>query len=486
MYNRIWITPSRIDFGVVLVEQEEEFIVWNAYLAEDKTCTSIDEVNLSEITLSGLTTPFTLKALAMTEYTVTVGLEGSASFVTTLTFNFGEPVEQWIDLVASRSLVIPFRPQSPVSEQLGWKTDILTAANGDEQRMCLRKAPRQSYKLDYLLSEQEMVRLETILFKFLKGFVGVPVWTEFVAHSGVINLGDLSITVDTTYADFRDTDYAIIWVSADNNEVVSISTATPTTLNLSTAVSGSFSGNKLIIPIRICSAKEAVSEKYSNGLSRASLRFDCIDNIEITDYSAPELLNSIPVISDPTYVDKLHPGISDADKFYADFGVGKFNIHSDSKWNKDSQNQLFHNETKQESWEFRQFLHYLKGRQKTYYVPTFLDDFVLTEQIDAVGTNFKAENLLRNRYVGVSAIWEYLYFDYLDGTHAIRKITGITHISDSVEEIELDSTLGKVIDPGEIRISFLKLCRLQNDNVLLNWERAWESDCQFAIVGVEN
>ncbi len=468
-YYRVHVTPASFAFGAILSEQVETFIVWNAFF-EPVTNSSISETFPDEFELAGEAAGYVYKALEYKTYTITVPKEGSANFEASIIFDFGLAGKRTVTLSGVRMVVFYFPPFENLKENLQWFTNIIKARDGSEQRRSVRSIPRQGFNFEVpLQTEKEQSRFEALMHGWAKRAFGLPIWKECTIHAGTITAGDLSITVDTTNADYRDDSYALIISSIDSFEAIKISTVASGSLTLETAVVGNYTGNKLIMPLRISQVTGMV--EMTNPISTSAvfqIAFAVKDNVLLTGYTPTLTYNGLPVLTTPSmhYSDSSDKQSNiDSDSFSQDYDSGDFDFYSDSEFNLNSQEWGFLNETKAAMWNYKKFLHSLFGRQGALWVPTFKKDLNLTDTIGAADTSFRIENIKLAENMGLNDLRTHLAFIFTSGTILCREITGIVE-SDATEEIiSIDSALGVEVPIGGCVISFLDKCRLAADEV---------------------
>jgi len=377
---------------------------------------------------------------------------------------------------AGRTLIIfaAFCPQIEVKESLEWFTDIIkpTDGVGSEQRISIRPIPRQSFTLSIPLTvAKEQSRFEAIMFGWQKLTWGLPIWTEKVSHAATITAGAMSITVDTTNADFRDDSYAVIWKSLTEYEMVMIDTVTDALLTLKTAVEDTFTGDKFIMPCRICQITEAVKRNNEEvDFSIAQITFAVKDNVLLTGYVADQSYLGLPIITTGSVIGIQNKEYtSDSDSVLQDYDTGDFDYFSDSEFNLIGQNWTFYNDTRAKCWDFRLFLHSLKGRQGSCWIPTYRNDLVQVGTIGASDTDFSIENIQLANNMTFNSLRTHLAFIFPDGTIIPKAITAIIE-SDSEEElISINTALGLEVEVGDCIISFLDLSRQASDVVNIDW-----------------
>lgn len=381
---------------------------------------------------------------------------------------------------------IQWRPRGGILETLEWKTSILKAFNGTEQRIKSRQSPRQFFKLRFFFdTDKKNSQYEAMLFARQKETWLIPVWSEFVEHSTSINMFDTTISVDTTFADYRADSKALIWKSETEYEFVAIASVTDSLLTLDTSYSiqSTFTGDKLIMPVRTAyMVSQNRKSKTNSPVAFVDAVFAVTDNTDIAGYTRTDDYDSLNLLVVPAFMEGVHLESSDADAITLDYGTGVFSVVSDSIYNFLSQSHVFYNNTKQAAWEFRQFLYSLDGRQKTVLIPTFRDDLIQVSDtdIEPSDTSVTIESIRLAKNMGLNDLRAYIGF-YFPTTNVliVRKIIAITDISPEQERIDFDVNLGRgtAVSAGDCKICFVDKCRLASDKVEIRWLRSHYNQC---------
>jgi len=484
-YYRIHVMPATLHFGAIVSLITDEIIVWNAYFGQ-KTCSDIVEVNGDEWELTGLESPFNLAALGYTTFTVEAPFDGSPTFEGSITFDFTDANDCIVLLSGTRVILFPWRPQQPLKETLAFLTDVLASRDGSEQRMSVRPIPRQGFRFSVMMeSEKQQARLDAMLFLWQKRSFAIPLWPELVLHTGTITADDMSITVDTTNADFRDDSLAVIWKSEDSCEAVQVETVAEGSLTLANPVQNTYTGRKLVMPLRSCQMDAPSKRKgHSTGLAVSDFSFAVKDNILLTGFVPAVTYKGLPVITEATAIDPKQSKSSDSDSSLQDYESGDFDFFSDSDFNINIQSHLFYKDTKAACWDFRKFIHSLLGQQGTSYVPTHKEDMVLAEGFGASDTSFNIENIGLADNMGVNDLRTDIAFIFPDGTQLYREVTGIVKSGDA-EIVSIDSDLDIAVEPGDCVISWLDKVRLAGDEVEFVWNGAHELVCDTQLQAVK-
>jgi hypothetical protein len=489
-YYRFHIVPNRFDLRVAsdtIVTTQ----IWNAYF-DQSTCSSVlaDYPTEFSIQWSSGEPPFDMWSLTTKTLTISIPVDGLPTFISTIRLNFGAiKGEATFILNVTRVQAFVWTPLVPLTETLEWKTDIMTGADkSDEQRMSIRPAPRQGVQFRiYSNDEQDLAKKKTLIHNWLKRLWAFPVWWEKELHTTTISSGATSITMDTTDADWRDDSLGLILVDENSWEIIQIDAVSPTSLTLTSAVQSTWTGAKLIMPLRFMFTNAPVtSEKFPDGYAYISLDLLCNENIVLTTYSAPTTYQGRTVLTAATYVKPNVEVIHDPLTIRSDYGLGSFRLSSDSEFNLTTQAHHFQNYTKSETWEFREFLHSLYGRRTPVYIPTFQEDLRISRNVGSGDTNIYIENIGLHEYVGVNNMRRDLAFVFPDGTLLLRRITNTSEVSVTEETVTIDSNLGQAVAVGDCEISFLDLYRLASDKVEIEWIEPNYNTCDLTFIRVQH
>jgi hypothetical protein len=115
-----------------------------------------------------------------------------------------------------------------------------------------------------------------------------------------------------------------------------------------------------------------------------------------------------------------------------------------------------------------------QGRWKSFWVPTWAQDLQLAADVDGAATALAITRLLFTPlYAGTGLGREHIAaFPFVSGTGPVltpRKITDVTTLDDATEQLTLSSALGNDLTTDDL-LSFLLLCRLDDDRLLFAWE----------------
>lgn len=176
-----------------------------------------------------------------------------------------------------------------VVESYGYLTNILTAQNGDEQRIQLRRHPRGGISFAYLCPNLvDGQHVSALLYaNRVKPWV-VPLWCYARKLGADVGVGGTALTVDTVNAPFQDPLglglYAVLWSATRSYEAVQIQTVSPTSISLLAGTGKAWtSAQTWVLPARVGYLVDEVAElNWITGAlvgGRAHFTFDAVDEV---------------------------------------------------------------------------------------------------------------------------------------------------------------------------------------------------------------
>ncbi len=371
-----------------------------------------------------------------------------------------------------------------------WNTDVMRSRSGLEQRICLRKIPRLSIQFElYLDDEQEQARLESKLFAGLKGLWGIPIWSESSVHDDTINVDDTTIYFDTSWANYVDGGLALVWQGIGSYEMVSVGSVETDRLELASSIVNQWTGRKWVVPLRLGHIKTSVTNRYTaDGQSIFSATFSVTDHSLIDGYTPELTYDGLPVITKATLDEGGIELQTDGDNIVTDFDLGRFDLFSDSDYDINVQGHVFWNKSKSTCWSFKQFIHYLRGRQKAVWIPTYKEDMVLMQDVADTDTVLMTHPVGWADDMGLNDLRTYLAFVFPNGDLILREITNLEFITDSQGDstcyVTLGSAVGRNISIGDCELSFIDKCRLSTDKIELEYDEPFRHYCRVSFTRI--
>lgn len=349
--------------------------------------------------------------------------------------------------------VFPHIPAT-VREVLDFLTDVRSHPAG-EVRDSLRDG-MQRLVLGLVRQPAEAARIVARFRDNAAGEWHVPIWQDATFFSGNISAGAGSISVETD-ADYRAGGKAIIWASDLEWELVDVASASGGTLTLSGTVAASYTGPLLVAPVGTFVSPEGISQARSYPVERFSVDFLRTDNDDLGASSLATHLSS-PVLADGSVVvQELEGGVRQALDLI-DSGFGAVAIETSETYVRQRSMVSFADSAVAARWSRRQLLHYLRGRDRAFWLPTFRRDF--TVLVSFTGTLLRAAEKDWPDVAGL--VGRSIEID--NGSSTIhRTITAASIVSNELR-LTLNANASITVGTGS-RVSLMTLQRLDADRV---------------------
>ncbi len=496
-FEKWHVFPGRLDLGNVLTTQIRNLELFNSFRTETRTWEAF--VNNAGAGVAVTNLPALPRLMAPLEsfiVDVQVTTAGPPSIFGTLDFDIDTAIDILVvPITGNRITLFAYRPQSPIAETLQFKTDIIEVNDGSEQRINVRENPRQVFKFT-IRTDDDRTRdsINAVLFDWQSRVFGVPVWHESKALGAPLAIGNTTVIVDTAFADFRAGSLVMIYDNNFRTETLEILTVNPNDIELQVGVSKAFDAvDTIVIPVRTALTRPQLSQsRFAIGPTDFQVEFTVLDNIDLASSAAfATYLGGGQTVSKPL-IDRLNFMKGSTVKE----GIRRKVVRLDpltgpplqfSSWTKGkpSFNYGFEAKSFEDTWDFRQLLHFLKGSQLAFYVGTGRDDFKAIADIADTSTQIDFENFGFTQFVQEVTPRSDLQVVRLDGTTSQHLITGSSVVSDDVERITISPGITPALPLVDIdRIEFLTLSRISNDAPSFSHQRPGESRIDFNLTGV--
>ena len=358
-----------------------------------------------------------------------------------------------------------------ILERLEWMTDLLSSQSGAEQRRCLRLSPRRTFEASFYVQGTERQRFDISVF--MAGGINwyIPIWHELFVLSAVLPAGSMLLPIPDTDREFRAGDCVLLrGADAFTYEVVKIDTTSDSSLQLIAATEQTWGVGTKVYPLRLGRFTEQPQvTKHTDTFVEMHVGFQVMEHNDFPATPTLDTYSGFPVLTkrpdeseDLTheYIRMMHE---------LDGGSG-LTISTDLAGRGFT--------TQQYRWafagraanaEFRRFLYAMRGRWKSFWLPTFMSDLVPTRAALSTASTIYVENVQRSTFA--PGVAQDIRIEMVDGTLHYAKIDHTSAVSDIEELITLTAPLGFALDPANVRtISYLNLSRFDVDQIELNHE----------------
>lgn len=502
LYGRIILQPVTLAFGNVLQQQSRNVEIWNSFQTA-KTLASIAESGTIGLTLlrppSAPSEPAVFNALQSRIYTVQADTSGPAAILATYDFDFSPDFSPTLTVTGERVIVFPYCYERPFRETLEFRTDIIESENGSEQRVSARQFPRQLFRVQYLIpNSNERQRVLNSLFGFAGNFFAIPLFHWARPLTADASISDTVIFLDHSNADFRDTTIEtqhliMLWRSPTDFEIAQIAVnglTTPGQITTELALAQNHAASDtLVVPLQFCLPKDPLQfEETQNNVVTINAQWLSNDYANLGDVSSLPVLDGIPIMGAKNLMgsESLTQGFQ-IKYDLTDSITGDFVVDIGRTVPEPRSFLGIEVATEAEAFTVRKILYGLKGKQKTFWLPTFRDDFTITQNIGAGDLTITFEENDFDRFVTEGPDpWGGIYIETFDGTQYFRTITGTTPPVAGEESISIGTSLGTVVTVPEIRMaSILTRSRFNQDRLTIQHLRIGNIKLRIPVVGVK-
>ena len=491
-FERIILNPARLDFGNILSSQVRNVEVVNNYRDAAQQWTALNDLTGGEVSTTSVPSlPTTLNALQAVTIQVNVALDGAPVIDGDLEFVF-TVVTLLLPVTGTRIILFPFQPEAPVIEVLRSHSEVLTHADGSEQRIGLRKAPRQiiEYRV-FQDGDNERDRLNAMLYDWQDKVFGVPIWWEARYLTSAITAPTDTIQVDTRYGDFRVGGLVALFNTFSDFEILEIQSMTDSQLVFTSQVQTSRQPNDIVVmPVRTAYAEGDIGQsRYPIGPTVTNLRFTTLDNEDLADVSTFGTYNGKVLIDRANIID----GNTVPEGFLRRIEVldPKTGVPAQlSPWAKSKPRiQLgLNGHSLKETWEIRQLFHALGGQLTSFYLGTGRNEIIPTTDIVDTATSFQIEFLDFTKFYEAAPVAPrgHIQITRTNGTKSQHQITAAQLITPGlVEQLTVTPAITPALPLSQLsRIEFLTLARLRGDDVAVTHIRVGESAYRVGTIGV--
>lgn len=495
LYGRIHVIPASFALGNVLGAESRDFEV-NAFLDTPQTLAVINETDTDGLTLVEPGSPPLLFApLSSKTYTLNVSLDGPATIDASYEFDF--TIEKPLLLVTgTRVVTFAHCPQRPIREGIEFRTDVLEAYDGAEQRIRGRKLPRQQFEYRYLLSEQfERAFALNAISGFQGQSFGVPI---FIFQRPLLvdaAINDTVIQVDTTNADFRastatDARLIILWRDFDDFEVAQVAVGGIAAGSITLQrplVQNHDAATTLVMPIQIMLGRDPAEwGRTSNNVTTLSVGWLSREVASLGDLTSLPTHLGLPVFSGLNFMGQTLDEKVTRKYTIFDNGSGEFEAIFGRVIAELGTVKGFEARGAADTFTLREIIYGLNGKQTTFFLPSFRPDFNLITTIGAADLNIEVSPADYTRFLNTQDPWGDIMIRLNDGTDFFRNVTASVEGTGPAKEIiSIDSSLGQVVTAADVDfICYLHRARFNSDKIELEHIRVGEISVRVPVAGV--
>lgn len=363
-------------------------------------------------------------------------------------------------------LIWGYRPLDNSTETLGWRTDVLQSAAG-EMRVSLRDA-RQAITFNFTVRDDTIAEMEWLVREFPQGDFHVPIWWE--ASRITTTPGQTVFSVAA--GDYRVGSYCLFWKDCDSVQVRRIQAVGTGTVTVSHALDTVVDG--LIMPARIAFMDAGLRylRIWGKGVSQAEVTFNVRDNADLGATPFVQYLG-LDLVRKCGVVEPLAASVS-RETAQVDSALGLVVLERQRDFTT-SRHTMSWRMDLAKLWERRKWLHYLRGRDRAFWLADWQRDFTLLAPITSAGTTITVSKITP---VAASLVGRHILID--DGTATAREITAATTVGNT--HVLTIAVLGR--NAATAKLSLLRKVRLDSDVIEIAHRHGFVAEARLPLVEV--
>lgn len=365
----------------------------------------------------------------------------------------------------------------PVTEQTQYLTNILSAYNGNEQRIALRTRPRTRVAFRIMPTGQvSAAAFDAFLDGWQSRTCGVPFWPDAQPVTQPLAAGESVIVCDTQHRKFAAGGLVMLWRDVFTHEVARILSVAADHLTTMAPVDYAWpsDGRTYAVPVLLGRWDgEASVGRLSPTAGEADAAFVCDSGADVAPAVLPQVYGYDVFELEPNAAQgRTHVYSRILQVFDGATGARMAIYDRAGVAVGQSKDFLWTLGTRAEIAAYRAWAALRKGRCAAFWLPTWQHDLVQAVAIGPGSNTVVVQRTGYSQHQWPNAARRYLCVAMLDGTGArhYRKVTAAV-ASDTTDVLTLDEAFGPTtaIPVGSCMISFLQLVRLSTDEPELTW-----------------
>lgn len=415
---------------------------------------------------------------------ITVTIEGPLEFTAILTFIASCAFSSSLTITGIRAprfstetayLFFPHNWEDGLDESLAWKTDVLVAYNGTEQRVQMRTMPRRSWELRLLVAGAGRRKLETWLGLRKVRQLMCPVWRDIGCTTDEIAASSSLIPVNTTYFDYAVGRPVAVFASHDNFEVGIVSGIGPGFVATEAPFVQNWPAGSKVAPCRYGLAldQRRVS-RFNEDVGDYRLTFEAQNETLMPAVATPDTYRTVAVCPlAPTVIfDAEETWDNKWVRLDNDTGVLEYDIQSIEPVMAREVSFLVIGRDRIDT--MLRFLFACAGRLTPFWLPATDRGFELAAAAVSGATTLEIANIDYEYTMADCPARAHIEMVTTGGAIIRRKITAVATLPNGNEQWTIDSGLPMDIAAATLnRCAWLELVRLDTDEINLHWV-AWD------------
>jgi hypothetical protein len=362
----------------------------------------------------------------------------------------------------------------PVTESLEWLTSVLSSPSGAEQRRCMRLYPRRHIEFDVATGNAERSAAEQTIMIHGGRTLYLPMWQEAYRLTNSVSIGATTLSMeDASNGSIRAGDVLYVGsvTSVVDYELVSVASVVGDVVTLDAPIENDWPKYSRVHPVRKARFVDQPSfQRVGDSVATGSVNFMIMQQNDEFDGSVvppsfDTYLGNYVLTSEPDSGQALDRNFErNLDTFDTELSLPLFRDTANISFGR--QTYQWTNRGHAEYLAFKSMLYWFAGRLRNLWLPTFNSDLNMVADTPAGAQFLTVDNIGFTAAGGVAEGRTHVCIFKADGTRIYRQITGSTVTAAGDEVIGINGAVtGGLPKASVIRISFMQLCRLDQDRI---------------------
>lgn len=475
LYDRIHVSVAALDLGNLVTAQQRTIMVWNAYRGS-RQVQDLSLVNADGITFTSVPSPSYAPGQEKA-YTMVIDTSGPPVIDASISFDFGGGIVIAIPITGSRVTAWSWAPDwsDRMLERLEWRTDVLQAYRGEEQRRALRLGPRQAVEFGVTAEGDARRHLEAVLWNWGARVFAVPLWFDGLELDAPLAAGATAVAVDPALRQFAAGELIMLLGETSRDVEVLEIDALGAGIDLVSPTTRDWPAGTRVFPARTARIDgDATLPRFTGAVSSARMRFEMTEpaawpaSAGATTYRGQPVMEERPDWSGSPEL-RLQRKLA-----VLDDNTGRVVVEDEARMPLPQlrTRHTLMGRAEIDAWRARLFA--LRGKQGPIWVPSWAEDLVLVATVGSSGTALDVRWTGYTQYLQGEIHRKDIRIELFDGTVLYRRITGSTELDADTERLVIDAPPGQTIEPADVAlISWLALMRQESDAAEFAW---WTGD----------
>lgn len=493
LFGHVLIVPERLDLGNLLSTQTRQIEMSNLNLVP-VTWDEIAHTLGDGVVFNNLPTlPHEILPFGSFILSISISPTGPPTIDGVIQFDFSTPETIFVPVTGSRIVMFQWKPRTGVTETLQWRTDIIEAYDGTEQRIRVRTTPRQIIQQAVNSKDVSDMQMRALLFDWEARVWGVPIWWEMRPLTAQATQGSSVVNVVTADMDIRIGGLVMLHASNAEWEAIQVEDFDAASITTESSLTRTYAAGTALMPVRAgymttMTERERIQVGRDTGLTETTVEFTTLENVDWSNTSGAETYDGRIVLSDCNVVPSSVTETFERAVVVIDNESGRPLQTSRVDRSRIHFTHQFNAPTMAELWRIRRLLHSLHGSQKSFWVPSARADLHLTDPIGPGTTDFNITKIGYTDFIRSRRPLADVRIVLKNGTTINRRIASSSVHVDGVRETLVTTTpiSGTAIPVNDVqRIELMMLMRISDDKAVFTYREVGKAFINVSLKSVK-